>query len=126
MKYYLHINSDGCFTGHGVTADGIIPDGTILCTKATRDTSGPWTRVIDGKIIHDRALKSEHQRMGEAVLARGAALVALKDSDIIVIRCYEAGIEVPGRWADYRAILRRIARGEGDLTLPEVPAKPGF
>lgn len=48
----------------------------------------------------------------------------LAASDIVVLRCYEAGLAVPAEWASYRDALRAVVRADsGDL--PERPEYPG-
>ena len=55
-----------------------------------------------------------------------AATVALQKSDIQIVRCYEASIDVPSVWVTYRAALRAIVNGRDTTStvLPTIPAYP--
>lgn len=54
------------------------------------------------------------------------AQAALLQSDITVLRCYEAGLSLPAEWRTYRAALRAIvsAPDASAMTLPVRPAYP--
>lgn len=51
---------------------------------------------------------------------------ALVKSDVVVLRCYSAGVSVPTTWQTYRNALRAIATGADttSTTLPTIPAYP--
>ncbi|CAH2603233.1 conserved protein of unknown function [Rhodovastum atsumiense] len=54
-----------------------------------------------------------------------AARLALRASDIAVLRCAEHGVAVPAVWLTYREALRAIAAGTTTVaTLPERPEYP--
>lgn len=57
----------------------------------------------------------------EQIMVEARRLLA--ESDVTVLRCYEAGEPVPQAWVDYRAALRlAVGTGEGPLPLrPEYP-----
>lgn len=54
------------------------------------------------------------------------AKAALRSSDVVVIRCSEADVQVPQEWKTYRAALRAIISAETGVAsdLPSVPAYP--
>jgi hypothetical protein len=54
---------------------------------------------------------------------KDAALVALSDSDITLLRCMEQGIVFPDTWKQYRQTLRTII-STGDGAIPDKPAYP--
>ena len=51
---------------------------------------------------------------------------ALSKSDLVVTRCYSAGVAVPTTWQTYRTALRNIVNGTDTIstTLPTAPAYP--
>lgn len=53
-----------------------------------------------------------------------SAQIALKQSDITILRCAENGVVVPAAWATYRATLRAIVAGTQTGPLPAMPAYP--
>lgn len=59
-----------------------------------------------------------------AVMNKAAAAIALADSDITVLRCYENGVKVPADIVSYRKTLRSIVKGETTDTVPEKPKAP--
>lgn len=59
---------------------------------------------------------------GESI--RSLALAALARSDLVILRCYESGIEVPEEWKDFRKDLRSVASGASDAE--SLPAQPGY
>ena len=61
------------------------------------------------------------QAEGEARLQAQAALIR---SDVQVLRCYEAGVPFPPRWADYRQVLRDIGSGRRPGPVPDHPDWP--
>lgn len=71
--------------------------------------------------VEDTELKSEKE--AEALAA--AALTALQESDVIVLRCYESGVAVPEEWKDYRSELRSLVKKEAaKASLPTAPIEP--
>ena len=52
------------------------------------------------------------------------AKLALRISDPVVLRCYEAGIPMPQEWKDYRVALRVCAKATVVAELPTQPAYP--
>ena len=80
--------------------------------------------------IWDSELKSWAEDTGKKTEAKkkaliAEALIALSDSDIIILRCYESSIGVPEEWKAYRSELRLIAKGDSTLEkLPNVPVEP--
>lgn len=57
---------------------------------------------------------------------RANAAAALRESDLTVLRCYEASVPVPTEWSTYRHDLRAIVRAStGDATAP-LPARPAY
>jgi hypothetical protein len=84
--------------------------------------------------VVDELLTPPTQAAIDAYYARDAwaelqhnARVALFNSDIIVLRCYENGVPVPADWKEYRAALRVIvsaASGDATAGLPVMPAWP--
>lgn len=57
-------------------------------------------------------------------LLKSKAKNALDDSDIVVIRCTEAGVSVPSDWKTYREALRSIVSGKSTAT--ELPSQPAY
>jgi hypothetical protein len=57
----------------------------------------------------------------ERVLAE--AKHALKESDIVVLRCYEENAPVPAEWVAYRKQLRDVVAGKA-TDLPQAPEAP--
>jgi hypothetical protein len=61
---------------------------------------------------------------------RAKALAELKQSDRIVLRCFEADMKVPAAWREYRQKMRDIAGAEtgtvGRKKFPARPDKPAF
>lgn len=52
------------------------------------------------------------------------ALQALRDSDVVILRCYEKAVAVPSAWASYRSTLRTIVDGSNAGPVPTAPAYP--
>jgi hypothetical protein len=53
-----------------------------------------------------------------------AAKLAIRQSDITIIRCAEFSVAIPEEWKDYRTALRAIMAGTDTTTLPTKPAYP--
>lgn len=53
---------------------------------------------------------------------------SLKESDIVIIRCYEDGIPVPSEWKEYRQALRDMITGKSaaEATIDAAPAYPSI
>lgn len=54
------------------------------------------------------------------------ARVMLDESDITVIRCAEAGVQVPAAWRDYRAALRAIVSAQSVSESTQLPPRPDY
>lgn len=98
---------------------------------APRDPSSGWLIIYDVQYPpdwpHDDliALGLEWVDLEPPALdTAGAAQQLQAASDVVVLRCYEAGLAVPAEWAAYREALRAVVRGESDA-LPERPEYPG-
>lgn len=52
------------------------------------------------------------------------AKAALVKSDIVILRCVEAGLSVPDAWVQYRKELRSFLRNPKEKGLPERPPYP--
>lgn len=55
------------------------------------------------------------------------AQLALNESDLTILRCYERSVPVPVEWASYRSSLRIILgskSGDPSMSLPSKPAYP--
>lgn len=57
------------------------------------------------------------------VQAKQDAVEALEKSDVQILRCIERNIPVPTEWAEYRAVLRLIAK-TGMVDIPNPPDYP--
>ena len=54
---------------------------------------------------------------------KSQAISLLNQTDMTILRCVEAGIDVPQVWYTYRNDLRDVVRGNTD-TIPEQPSYP--
>jgi hypothetical protein len=57
------------------------------------------------------------------VTAATEAQEALRQSDVVILRCVEHGVAVPAEWRAYRAALRAFIQGHGS-SLPDPPPFP--
>lgn len=60
------------------------------------------------------------------VVLRSLAMSALSESDITVIRCAEAGVQVPAAWRDYRSALRAIVSAQSVSESTQLPPRPEY
>jgi hypothetical protein len=90
-----------------VAPDYVALDGEILCAE------------LPGAVLQSVASIEAKA----ALMAQAQA--ALSRSDVQVLRCYEAGVPFPPRWAAYRQILRDIGSGKRPGPVPEHPDWPG-
>lgn len=63
-------------------------------------------------------------RMAEVLAADSADLLA--KSDIVVLRCYEAGKPIPEAWVSYREMLRQVVRGDASAVKAGIPDRPDY
>ncbi|WP_126285719.1 hypothetical protein [Burkholderia stagnalis] len=74
---------------------------------------------------------AERESTEKAAASKGlqeSARVALAQSDVVVLRCYESSVLVPIEWVEYRNTLRSIIRADPGgplLVLPPSPQMPG-
>ena len=107
-----------------------IPSDVVIITEEAH--AALLKAQSEGKIIESDELgnpiavneavpSSEQIKTGN----KHAALVALIQSDLVVLRCVEQSIPLPTIWGDYREKLRIIANsGEGNFpSKPEYPSK---
>jgi hypothetical protein len=55
------------------------------------------------------------------------AQIAINESDLTILRCYERSVPVPAEWSSYRTALRVILgskSGDPSISLPSKPAYP--
>lgn len=83
--------------------------------------------ALEGEILCLELPDALHQSV--AAIEDNAALLAqahaaLRQSDVQVLRCYEAGVPFPPRWAAYRQVLRDIGSGRRPGPVPEHPDWP--
>jgi hypothetical protein len=59
-------------------------------------------------------------------ILQGQAQIALLKSDVTILRCVEAQVQVPAAWHSYRIALRAIINGTDttSITLPTPPSYP--
>lgn len=75
------------------------------------------TDLVPPAVVPAPRTWADHQ-----LVARGA----LEASDIVVLRCFEAGVPLPAEWKEYRAALRGIAgSASGDPNWP-IPTRPPY
>jgi len=69
---------------------------------------------------------AEHVAHQAWLVYQGAAMLALHQSDPVVLRCFEDGIPLPADWVTYRKALRTIAGASSGTvgTLPAIPTYP--
>ncbi len=83
--------------------------------------------ALEGEVLCPE-LPEAMQRSVAAIEANAAlmaqAQAALSRSDVQVLRCYEAGVPFPPRWAAYRQVLRDIGSGRRPGPVPEHPDWP--
>lgn len=94
---------------------GTLPtiDDTVCVSSETAQigdtySNGIFTSPAPAPIVHNYKLLAQ---------------IALDISDKTILRCVEAGVEVPSAWATYRADLRSIVTNGSDR-LPEQPDYP--
>lgn len=58
--------------------------------------------------------------------AQAAAKEALIRSDVTIVRCYEASIQVPDDWRVYRDKLRMIISAEIGVAIDPLPDQPDY
>lgn len=98
----------------------------------------PFSWTADGALNFDSAMTAAQIESVEAVYKthdaaapswsdrQQQAKVALSDSDLTMLRCFENGVTVPAEWATYRKALRAIlGASSGDATKP-LPARPTY
>ena len=55
-----------------------------------------------------------------------AARAALDDSDVTVLRCFEAGVPLPAAWVDYRKQLRELVSVTAANVASTLPTRPAY
>jgi len=89
-----------------VAPDYVAQEGEVLCPE------------LPGTVLQSVAAIEANA----ALIAQAQA--ALIRSDVQVLRCYEAGVPFPPRWADYRQVLRDIGSGRRPGPVPDHPDWP--
>lgn len=103
--------------GQVVAVSDILPaDNVGEWHSASGSVAAGWN--FDGQTFTPPASDAQIPSASEVLLASAYSL--LQKSDQTVIRCAEAGVDVPSNWKSVRAALRKIIKNESG-TLPLLP-----
>jgi hypothetical protein len=127
MKY---AKSTGGFYEEAIHGDAI-PEDAVEVSAA--EHAALFAAQAEGKVITADA--SGRPVATDVVLtdvqvwatAQQNARNAMAKSDLVLLRCLEAGIPLPAAWKTYRTALRAIlgaTSGDGTKPLPTAPAYP--
>ena len=100
-----------------------------LADTGDYETASAWANA-NGAMIEDKGSYYEVVTVPEATAEQKAATIRaerdtlLKETDLIIIRCAEAGESVPDEWKTYRQALRDIPGQEGFPENVMWPDKP--
>jgi predicted transcriptional regulator len=97
-----------------IKVSGITSTGTIIPVTSSLPVVQPQPTEAQLAVI------SQQQKISNAMLA-------LRSSDIVVLRCYESAITVPSDWVRFREALRSFLKDvlvDSTLSIPLAPPKP--
>jgi hypothetical protein len=86
--------------------------------------------VANGELVAPTPLTEDEMKVQRAAadwaVRQQDAKVALDNSDVTLLRCFEESIPLPAEWVTYRKALRAIAgAASGDATQP-IPVRPEY
>ncbi len=126
MTIYFSKSTNGFYDNNAGVA---IPNDAVITTSAIRDSLlGQQSEThgissdANGNPILVYINTTPEQIQGKLQLQ---AKMALDTSDVVVIRCYAAGVPLPVAWSSYRAALRAIVNAT-DTISTVLPAKPQY
>lgn len=93
-------------------------------TQAAAWARANGAEILDKGDYYEIVKVSEPTRELRAVFLRAERDTRLKESDLIIIRCAEAGEPVPDEWKTYRQALRDVPEQAGfpeNVIWPEKP-----
>ncbi|WP_321904378.1 hypothetical protein [Paraburkholderia tropica] len=127
IPYLIYDVSAGNVIGFGSASQyEELGQGKIECSDEEAQNWSSY-KVVNGVVtaLSDAELAASQATENLNSLQNSARL-ALDQSDITVMRCYEAGQAVPDVWKQYRAALRAIVSATSSDDLPTLPTKPAY
>jgi len=96
----------------------------LIWVDITDEANAPqcgWS-YIDG-VFSEPAGPSAEFKWGQC---QRLAQIALDESDLTILRCYERSIPVPAEWAAYRTSLRSVISAKSGDPAQPLPARPSY